>query len=149
MLLLPARNMSQSTKSSKDSSRSGLNAKQVNALLDEWSSRKGRSLTWFRRDNGRLLRLKVKTHVPCRMERRSRWALCNVNNKLSQGGVETYIKCNACQVYLCTIVRQYKKCCWDEWHEEEELFQRISLRMAPQKNWSARLKRSGSTVLRL
>ena len=133
MLLLPARNIRQSTKSSKDSSRCGLNANQVNALLDECLSRKGRRLTWFRGDNGHLLRLKVKTHVPYRMERRSRCALCNVNNQLRQGGVKTDIKCKTCQVYLCTIVRQYKKCCKDEWRGEEELFQRAKLRMAPRK----------------
>ena len=133
MLLLPARNMSQSKKSSKDSSRSGLNANRVYALLGECSSRKGHRLTWFRGDNGRLLGLKVKTQVPYRMERRSRCALCNVNNKLSQGGLKTYIKCNTCQVYLCTIARQYKKCFWDEWHEEEASFQRINFRMAPRK----------------
>ena len=99
---------------------------EIDILIEECRNRGKQRLGWFQNERGVEMRTKVPNHKSHRAHKRGRCAMCNLNNSHNKGGVKPATKCETCNVYLCLLSRRLRVLCWDEWHSNADIFQRIN-----------------------
>ncbi len=114
-----------------------LSRQERDTLILEARGLQKQKLKWFKSPRGRLLRTVVSPHVRGLLKKRTRCGLYNVNNSHNLGSIKVSVRCTKCGVPLCNIARSHLRFCWDEWHAEENLHQRINNVHAPRRKNSS------------
>ena len=78
-------------------------AADKNALVRESRNVKRDMLKWFQGNRETLLCLQVRPHVRLRTPKRTRFALCNTNNRFNNCSIKTYLKCTGVK-FTCAMI---------------------------------------------